>query len=380
MNRKILYSSIIYNLFRRGFYRVVFTFIALLSVQGLISVVFAQVVVDNKLTQSEILIGEQTTLTTTVTVNRGQCVEFPNYASGDTIVPGVEILSAGKIDSLTLNKGKRMQLVRHYVITSFDSALYSIPGIEVIVDGKTYKSNVNMGLKVNTVDVDMKHVDQFAQPFDVLDATFVWNNKLLYCGILLWALMAFVFYGAIKLSKKKPRRKMVVIQPPMPPYKKASESLNALHKVIADDLTPEQNKQFFVSLTDVVRRFLSERYSIHATERTSLELVGCLKNDIDEGSLGILKDILQMSDNVKFAKFTATQQQRLTMLGHVDNLLLSLRDENMEQPQPIVKYVTYTDVQQHRLRMIYWSVMIVSFIMVLALFTWMVMELLAMYF
>ena len=56
----------------------------LLFVQGVNEKLRAQVIVDSKLGQSEILIGEQTTLTTTVTANKTQHVIFPNYIKGDT--------------------------------------------------------------------------------------------------------------------------------------------------------------------------------------------------------------------------------------------------------------------------------------------------------
>ena len=60
--------------------------------------------------------------------------------------------------------------------------------------------------------------------------------------------------------------------------------------------------------------------------------------------------------------------------------MLNLRDELMEQPKPIIKYVTYSDVQQHRLRILYWAGLILSIMSVFALFAWILLEISGIYF
>lgn len=352
----------------------------LLFVQGVNEKLRAQVIVDSKLGQSEILIGEQTTLTTTVTANKTQHVIFPNYIKGDTIVTGVEVLNAGEIDTLKLPGDKRIQLSRSYTITSFDSALYSIPCMAVEVDRKIYQGKSHAGLKVNTVEVDTVHVDNFAMPFDVLEAPYNWTNDLLISALGLWLLMGLVFFTAVKLSKRKPQRKQIVIPPPTPPHKKASEDMNILRGDLSKEMDLEENKTFFIRLTDIVRRFIANRYSINATERTSNELVTDLRNTIDQAELEKLQEILFTADNAKFAKYISSVQQRKRLFSQAEDLMLNLRDELMEQPKPIIKYVTYSDVQQHRLRILYWAGLILSIMSVFALFAWILLEISGIYF
>ena len=354
--------------------------ILLFFVQGFNEKLRAQVIVDSKLGQSEILIGEQTTLTTTVTANKTQHVIFPNYIKGDTIVTGVEVLSAGEIDTLKLPGDKRIQLSRSYTITSFDSALYSIPCMAVEVDGHAYRGKSRAGLKVNTVEVDTIHVDNFAMPFDVLEAPYSWTNDLLISALGLWLLMGIVFFTAVKLSKRKPQRKKVVIPPPIPPHKVASEHMNLLRKELSKEMDLEENKNFFIRLTDIVRHFIADRYSINATERTSNELVADLKDIIDRVALEKLQEILFTADNAKFAKYLSSVQQRKRLFTQAEDLMLDMRDELMEQPQPTIMYVTYSDVQQHRLRMLYWTGLTLSIMSVFALFTWILLEMSRTYF
>ena len=49
------------------------------------------------------------------------------------IVPGVEVLGSTQTDTNKLNDGQRMTLSKRYYVTSFDSAIYSIPPLKVKV-------------------------------------------------------------------------------------------------------------------------------------------------------------------------------------------------------------------------------------------------------
>ena len=93
----------------------------------------------------------------------------------DTIVRGVELIEMAKPDSEYLNDGKRLVLKQKYIITSFDSALYYLPPMEVEVGGEVYQSNP-LALKVYSFPVDTLHPDQFFGPKDVLTPRFVWSD------------------------------------------------------------------------------------------------------------------------------------------------------------------------------------------------------------
>ena len=85
----------------------------------------------------EILIGDQAKVKLQVSLDADKRAILPVYQ--DTLVTGIEILDVAKLDTQLLNGGKRMMLTREYTITSFDSALYFLPPMEVTVDNKVYK-------------------------------------------------------------------------------------------------------------------------------------------------------------------------------------------------------------------------------------------------
>lgn len=76
-----------------------------------------------------------------------------------------------------------MLIKQEYTITSFDSALYYLPPMQVLVDNKPYLSKA-LALKVYSVPLDTL---RFYGPKPVMAAPFVWKDwyGVMACGILL---------------------------------------------------------------------------------------------------------------------------------------------------------------------------------------------------
>lgn len=313
----------------------------------------AQVVVDSRLENGDIAVGAQAALTTTVTAARGAQVQFPEYATGDTLMTGVEVVRMGRIDTADVTSD-RIRLSRTYTITSFDSALYALPSMTVMVDGKPYRSRGNLGLKVTSIPVDTVHVDQLAPAYAVVEAPFVWSNSLLILTLLPLPFFFLLLYAAINLTGRKPLRRRVVVTPPTPPATKALAALTAL---AAESL---EAKAFFIRLTDIARLYLFERYGFNAMEKTTAEIVAGLRDQLDRDVLRRFADIFTTADLVKFAKHSLDAAACRSYLDSMIALVDATRDAAMEQQQPTVEYVTYSDVHQHRRRLVLWGVLVVS--------------------
>jgi hypothetical protein len=144
----------------------------------------AQVVVEQQLSTSSILIGEQVLLQTRVAVDSGSVIRYPQFQH-QVYIPGVEILKEGKVDTTFLNDGRRIELKRAYLLTSFDSALYALPPFAVVVDKDTFRASTSVGLKVGTVPVDIANANDFAGPHDVINIEYEWSAEL-------WSMLLFV--------------------------------------------------------------------------------------------------------------------------------------------------------------------------------------------
>lgn len=182
-----------------------------LTIAALFTNMQAQTTVDMALDRSEMLVGEQVRLTTTVNTDTKSRVEWPALLEGDTIQAGLEIVRREQPDTTYANEGKRITLKQTYLLTAFDSALYAIPPLEVIVNGQRIQARGRCGLKVIPIPVDTVHVDNFAPPYSSLEHPFTWSNSLLLTSLPLWILAILLIFFAIRISMFKPIQRRIVV-------------------------------------------------------------------------------------------------------------------------------------------------------------------------
>ena len=131
------------------------------------------VTVDASIDSLQILIGEQAKIKIQVSLDANKRAIFPVY--NDTIIKGVEIVDIAKPDTQYLNDRKRLMITQEYTVTSFDSALYYLPPMKVLVDNKPYLSKA-LALKVYSIPVDTVHADKFFGPKTIMQAPVVWSG------------------------------------------------------------------------------------------------------------------------------------------------------------------------------------------------------------
>ena len=84
----------------------------------------AQVFVESEIDSIEILIGEQTDVTLSVTAKKGAEVKMPEFQPSQYLTPGVEVLGHSAADTSHLDNGL-VKITKRYTLTSFDEKLYS---------------------------------------------------------------------------------------------------------------------------------------------------------------------------------------------------------------------------------------------------------------
>ncbi|MDF9829586.1 hypothetical protein [Parabacteroides sp. PF5-6] len=272
----------------------------LLIVVGTGESLYAQrTLIDVSLDSAAILIGEQTTLSLTVTADKDRAVQI--VLPGDTIMRGVEVLAISKPDSSVI-ENDRLLIKQDILITSFDSLLYLLPPMQVIDGTDTIHSN-QVALKVSTVPVDVENPEQFFDIKEVWKPPFVLADYYpLIFGILLGLfLICVVFYLVKRLRNKKSLIPFKKEEPKLPPHLQAIKELDEIKQ---QKLWQQgRNKEFYTLITETLRRYMVERFGAGAMEMTSGEILDFIKKQTEADSVyENLKQILQLSDLVKFAK------------------------------------------------------------------------------
>ena len=296
----------------------------------------AQVLVNAKIDSLQLLIGEQTGITLDVTCDAKQHPQFPALSERGTLTPGVEVVHILKMDTVMLNEGKRMQLTQRYIITSFDSALYRIPPMEVVVDTTHYKSNP-LALKVYTVPVDTVHVDQFFPPKTIEDAPFSWDDwtLVIYGSLFALLLLILTFVMLVWLKQGNPIIRIIRRKAKLPPHQVAMNEI----KRIKEEKTwaSEDSKEYYTQLTDTLRTYIQDRYGFRAMDMTTSEIIDRLMSENDEEAINELRQLFETADLVKFAKFSTLANENdanlVTAINYINQTKLEV-DPNAKVEEP----------------------------------------------
>ena len=296
----------------------------------------AQVSVEAKIDSLEMVIGQQTDVTVTVTAKEGDQVEFPNFKPLQQIIPGVEIVESGPMTTSGKSDGSCL-FQRNYTLTSFDGKLYYLPPFAVKVNGKEYKSK-SLALKVLEIEVDTTNVDKFFGPKDVQDNPFSWQewSVIFWLSLIMLAMISITYYLYLRLRDNKPIVAKIRIIKRLLPHQKAMKEIEAIK---ADKMVMSENqKEYYTKLTDTLRKYIEERYGFRAMEMTSSEIIDRLTETQDSQPLDELRLLFNTADLVKFAKYSTLINENDMNLVNAIEFINKTKVENqveeiVEKPQ-----------------------------------------------
>ena len=250
-------------------------------------------------------------------VEEGTMFAFPEVK--DTLMDGVEIVSGWQLDTVKLIKGKNgnpsvMNLRGGIVITSFEQGLYALPPLslqritkEGVVDTLVFDSQT---LEVKTMPID-------TTTFEVHDIKGQIRYPVTFKEVIPWVGTILGIFALIVLTiwliMKYGKRASVMEEKKDPAHIVALRMLDMYrgNKMWA----PEKQKAFYSGITDTLREYIDARYEIGAMEMTTAEIMKELKKtDVTEDLQAGLKELFERADFVKFAKYTASDEDNAAAL------------------------------------------------------------------
>lgn len=270
------------------------------------------IVVSAVLDSTTIFIGDQTDLHLQATMNATEQVSLPVY--GETLMPEIEIVDRTIADTAQLSDG-RMQVNQYLTITSFKDSLFYIAPQPFVCGGDTLWSEP---LSLNVV-----------QPFEVdttlaiTDIKDIQKAPIWWWGIIRWILLGLlliglgigIYYLVRYIRKHKTGATEEEEQVPLRPAEEVA--LEKLDEIKAEKIWQEGKvKEYHTELTDVIREYISRRYEVSSTEKTSDETLRELKPLMKEQKdlFDRLRKMLSLADLVKFAKWTTPPDENESAL------------------------------------------------------------------
>ena len=267
-----------------------------------------------------LMIGDQTDMHLSVTHEASEQVEWPVF--GAQLQEGIEIVDRTSPDTTTLPDG-RVQIHQDLKLTSFKDSLFSISPIAIASGSDTFWTEP-MALNV----IQPFEVDTTLAITDIKD---IENAPIYWWGIIRWILILLLSCGLIALGfwlwrkyDTYTRREEEPIDPEL--LRPADEvALEKLDEIKAAKIWKDGKvKEYQTELTDVVREYISRRFGVQSTEKTSEETLREVKPLLVNGNLPLDSDgkalyerlaaMLRTADLVKFAKWHTTPDENESAL------------------------------------------------------------------
>ncbi|MAR20737.1 MAG: hypothetical protein CMD25_01550 [Flavobacteriales bacterium] len=233
---------------------------------------------------------------------------WPNF--NDTLVNGLEIVQS---DFDTLSE----EIIQKIIITSWDSGSYYIPPVKF---SATSKSNALI------INVLLPNIDANSELKDIkgpLDDNIGWSDIWPWLVLILIILLSIFTYKKYFNKKKKTVVVKKNIQTPAHIL-----ALNSLKKLENKKLIDKKDiKEYYSSISEIIRRYIENRFNFPALELTTYEILNIITAIIKKEESISLKNILEISDLVKFAKKIPDQIENVKNLNLATDFVKKTKKE-----------------------------------------------------
>ncbi len=260
-----------------------------------------QIQVDAAFDTTVIKIGEQFHLNVEVLFPADAKLAFPIFSDS---IGKLEIVDRTKLDTLKSEDGKSITYKQSLTITAFDPGNYILQPFQFYYQLASSKNVDSIAtntlyLQVQTIAVDT--TKEFKDIKGLLEVPYTFDefSTLIIMGLIILAIiLLLVWYMRRRNRQKGP----VIIKVPARPAHEIA--LEALQKIESQKLWQAGfYKQYQSEVSDTIRMYIENRFSIPALELTSDETLSHLKrNRVTPEAFEKLQYILLLADMVKFAK------------------------------------------------------------------------------
>ncbi|GHV37229.1 hypothetical protein FACS1894178_8990 [Bacteroidia bacterium] len=250
-------------------------------------------------------VGDHIRLSLQVSVPKNVNVFFPQFVT-DSLGENVEIISQGKIDTLSKEKDAFFTVKQNVTMVIFAAGEYNFPAMPILVNKKGDSGIDSIFTNTLTLQITAPEVDMEANIKDIKD---IWRFPLTFKEILPYAsgflllclIIAIVVFVYIRRKNKIPIFRLKP-KPVVPPHIVAFERLEKLKQ--SQLWQQSLVKEYYSELTDILREYIEKALNIPAIEMTSEELLNKMRSEkMKSEEMKMVQEILNTADLAKFAKY-----------------------------------------------------------------------------
>lgn len=248
-----------------------------------------------------ILIGDRIKYSISASCGKSMDISFPGFQ--DDKIGDFEVKESGRVTK----KGffDTRTITNWYSITAYSVGKHSIPEAEIRYRKKG-SSEEWKSVKVKAVNIIVQSVlPGGSTPADIKDI----KGPIGFFEINWWIVGTILVVISAALLYLIRRRRFVPVKLP---HETAMEELESAH---ANFLRGGSAEDYYVSVSDCVRRYIERAFRLKAPEMTTEEFLNSLK-DTSRLSLeqkGLLGEFLNACDLVKFAKYAPSRPEADTV-------------------------------------------------------------------
>ncbi len=265
-------------------------------------------------------------------VHIGDVVHFNIQASYDADVSLVSVPEADDFEGVSFrsktivkNKGaEKLQLTLQYSLSFFNTGIQRIPSLNVVF--KRGEDLLTFALPATPVRIDALLSDDpyetvklegLLDPFSVQISWEQYRRIVLYSSGLIILILVAGFYA---LRWIRSRRQCVVV--PLDLRSAAQKALDELDELQAlQYIEKHQVKHYYLELTDILKRYFSVLCEAPISEMTSTESLLVLEQALSPKTMGTIREFFELSDLVKFAKFSPDGQAHVRSFQAVKGVI-----------------------------------------------------------
>ncbi len=282
----------------------------------------AECIVNAQTDKNSLLVGDSLTLTINLRYKDGEVCKIDENVS----LSKFKLL---KRDLKTEKNGTQLIDTYTFILTPLDLGEIEIPPININTSTDGGFSDEEAGLSTPAIKISVQGIiqnEQDAKLKDILPPEKVYERTyiLLYIlgGLTILALIIYLIWRHLKNRKKtelKENESSTAISI-LSPYEEAIISL----KLLEDEklISKSMYKEFYLRLTEILKRFIERFYGFNAVEMTTSELTTYLI-DHPQPNLDLteVKNFLYMADLIKFAKYIPDAEMAYRDFNNIRNII-----------------------------------------------------------